>query len=146
GSLIADTFQAALTDTVDVELNGKGTNAVEENYTNAASYSNFAAYWLMLFIMLTVGNLMSEFNKPELQKRMISAPVSSTSSALQILGAQILVGIFSVLIMFFGLVALYYDRLEGMPLAHILLALIQIMAFTLAMQYEIGRASCRERV
>ena len=138
GSLNADTLQTALTDTVDVELNGKGTSAVEENYTNAASYSNFAAYWLMLFIMLTVGNLMSEFNKPELQKRMISAPVSSTSSALQILGAQALVGIFSVLIMFFGLVALYYDRLEGMPLAHILLALILIMAFTLAMQYAIN--------
>lgn len=138
GSLNAVTLQTALTDTVDVELNGKGTSAVEENYTNAASYSNFAAYWLMLFIMLTVGNLMSEFNKPELQKRMISAPVSSTSSALQILGAQTLVGIFSVLIMFFGLVALYYDRLEGMPLAHILLALILIMAFTLAMQYAIN--------
>lgn len=138
GSLDRETLQAALTDTVNVELNNDTVIDTAENYTNAASYTNFAAYWLMLFIMLSVGNLMSEYNKPELQKRIISAPVSSTSSALQVLGAQSLVGIFAVLVMFFGLIGLYYDRLDGMPLAHIFVALMLIMAFTLALQYAIN--------
>lgn len=138
GELDRETLQAALTDTVNVELNNDTVIDTDENYTNAAAYTNFAAYWLMLFIMLSVGNLMSEYNKPELQKRIISAPVSSTSSALQVLGAQSLVGIFAVLVMFFGLVGLYYDRLEGMPLAHILVALMLIMVFTLALQYAIN--------
>lgn len=138
GELDSETLQAALTDTVNVELNNDTVIGTEENYTNAASYANFAAYWLMLFIMLSVGNLMSEYNKPELQKRIISAPVSSTSSAMQVLGAQSLVGIFAVLVMFFGLIGLYYNRLEGMPLAHIFVALILIMAFTLALQYAIN--------
>lgn len=138
GSLDRETLQAALTDTVNVELNNDTVIDTDENYTNAASYTNFAAYWLMLFIMLSVGNLMSEYNKPELQKRIISAPVSSTSSALQVLGAQSLVGIFAVLVMFFGLIGLYYDRLDGMPLAHIFVALMLIMAFTLALQYAIN--------
>lgn len=138
GELDRETLQAALTDTVNVELNNDTVIDTDENYTNAAAYTNFAAYWLMLFIMLSVGNLMSEYNKPELQKRIISAPVSSTSSALQVLGAQSLVGIFAVLVMFFGLVGLYYDRLEGMPLAHIFVALMLIMVFTLALQYAIN--------
>lgn len=138
GELDKETLQTALTDTVNVELNNDTVIDTDENYTNAAAYTNFAAYWLMLFIMLSVGNLMSEYNKPELQKRIISAPVSSTSSALQILGAQSLVGIFAVLVMFFGLIGLYYDRLEGMPLAHIFVALMLIMAFTLALQYAIN--------
>lgn len=138
GELDETALQNALSDTIDVELNNSGQTGAEENYSNAVGYSNFAAYWMMLFIMLTFGNLMSEYNKPELQKRIISAPVSSTSSALQILGAQSLVGIFSVLIMFGGLVALYYNRLEGMPLAHIFVALVLIMAFTLALQYAIN--------
>lgn len=138
GSLDRETLQKALTDSVNVELNNDTVIDTDENYTDAASYANFAAYWLMLFIMLSVGNLMSEYNKPELQKRIISAPVSSTSSALQVLGAQSLVGIFAVLVMFFGLIGLYYDRLEGMPLAHIFVALMLIMAFTLALQYAIN--------
>lgn len=138
GELDRDTLQAALTDTINVELNNDTLNASDENFTNAASYANFAAYWLMLFIMLTVGNLMSEYNKPELQKRIISAPISSTSSALQILSAQSLVGFFAVLVMFFGLIGLYYNRLDGMPLAHIFVALILIMAFTLSLQYAIN--------
>lgn len=138
GSLDRETLQSALTDTVNVELNNDKVNDTDENYTNAAAYTNFAAYWLMLFIMLSVGNLMSEYNKPELQKRIIAAPVSSTSSALQVLGAQSLVGIFAVLVMFFGLIGLYYNRLEGMPLAHIFVALMLIMIFTLALQYAIN--------
>jgi ABC-2 type transporter. len=81
---------------------------------------------------------MSEYNKPELQKRIIAAPISSTSSAVQILGAQSLVGFFAVLVMFFGLVGLYYNRLDGIPLAHIFVALVLIMAFTLALQYAIN--------
>lgn len=138
GELDRDTLQTALTDTINVELNNDTLNDSDENFTNAASYANFAAYWLMLFIMLTVGNLMSEYNKPELQKRIISAPISSTSSALQILSAQSLVGFFAVLVMFFGLIGLYYNRLDGMPLAHIFVALILIMAFTLSLQYAIN--------
>lgn len=138
GELDKDKLQTALTDTVNVELNNDTMNADGENFENAAAYSNFAAYWLMLFIMLSVGNLMSEYNKPELQKRIIAAPVSSTSSAVQILGAQSLVGFFAVLVMFFGLVGLYYNRLDGIPLAHIFVALVLIMAFTLALQYAIN--------
>ena len=138
GALDKDTLQSALDNKVDVELNSDTVIASEENFENAAAYSNFAAYWLMLFIMLSVGNLMSEYNKPELQKRIIAAPVSSTSGAVQILSAQSLVGIFAVLVMFFGLIGLYYDRLEGIPLAHIFVAMVLIMAFTLALQYAIN--------
>ncbi|CEA03498.1 ABC-2 family transporter protein [Jeotgalicoccus saudimassiliensis] len=138
GSLDTETLQSALTDTVNVELNNGTVVNSGENYENAAAYTNFAAYWLMLFIMLSIGNLMSEYNKPELQKRIISAPVSSTANALQVLGAQSLVGIFAVLVMFFGLIGLYYDRLEGIPLPHIFVALILIMVFTLALQYAIN--------
>lgn len=138
GELDRNTLQTALTDTVNVELNDNTIIESEENFTDAAAYANFAAYWLMLFIMLSIGNLMSEYNKPELQKRIISAPVSSTSSAIQVLSAQSLVGFFAVLVMFFGLIGLYYNRLDGMPLAHIFVALVLIMAFTLSLQYAIN--------
>lgn len=138
GSLDAETLNSALSEGVEVSLNDDTLASSEENYNNAVGYSNFAAYWLMLFLMMTIGNLMSEYNKPELQKRIIAAPVSSTSSAIQILSSQSLVGIFAVLIMFFGLVGLYYDRLEGIPLSKIFVALMLITLFTLAMQFAIN--------
>lgn len=138
GSLDAETLNSALSEGIDVSLNDDTLASSEENYNNAVGYSNFTAYWLMLFLMMTIGNLMSEYNKPELQKRIIAAPVSSTSSAIQILASQSLVGIFAVLIMFFGLVGLYYDRLEGIPLSKIFVALMLITLFTLAMQFAIN--------
>lgn len=138
GQLDTEQLDTALNERVEVTLNDDGLASSEENYNNAAAYSNFAAYWLMLLLMLTIGNLMSEYNKPELQKRIIAAPVSSTSSAIQILSSQSLVGIFATLIMFFGLVGLYYDRLDGIPLGKILVALLLITLFTLAMQFAIN--------
>ncbi|QQD84934.1 MULTISPECIES: ABC transporter permease [Jeotgalicoccus] len=138
GQLDTEQLDTALNERVEVSLNDDGLASSEENYNNAAAYSNFAAYWLMLLLMLTIGNLMSEYNKPELQKRIIAAPVSSTSSAIQILSSQSLVGIFATLIMFFGLVGLYYDRLDGIPLGKILVALLLITLFTLAMQFAIN--------
>lgn len=138
GSLDISKLDSALTDTIEVDINSDETSGNEADYNNVAAYSNFAAYWLMLFLMLSVGNLMSEYNQSEIQKRITVSPLSSTSNAIQVFTSQFIVSFLAVLIMFSGILVLYHGHLENVPLTRIFLAMILITVFTLAMQFAIN--------
>lgn len=114
-------------------------NASEESdFEGMKFYTNYAGYIIMLMLLLFIGNIMTEFNKPELRDRVRVSPLKTVSYTTQIISAQSIMGLFSVLILFFGGIFIRWDSLDGVPLDKIFVALLLISLFTLALQFVIS--------
>src|SRR5699024_5441129 len=101
-------------------------------------YTNCAGYIIMLPLILFIGNIKTEFNIPELRDRIRVSPMKTASYTTQITSAQSIMGLFSVLILFFGGIFIRWDSLDGVPLDKIFVALLLISLFTLALQFVIS--------
>src|SRR5699024_1902359 len=93
---------------------------------------------ILLFLLIRVGNIMSEFNSPELKQRINVSPMKTSAFMSQMILSQIVVCLFVVAFMFFGALALRSGSLSGVPLGKMFAALILISALTLSIHYVIG--------
>lgn len=127
-----------LSESIDVKIHESVDVEAQSNFDYMKNYTNFAGYWIMLFLLIIVGNVMSEFNSPELKQRINVSPMKTGTFMYQMIISQIVVGLVVVAFMFFGAVALRSGELSGVPLGKMLAALILITAFTLSIHYVIG--------
>lgn len=133
-----DKITELLSDSIDVKVHESVDVKTQSNFDYMKNYINFAGYWIMLFLLIIVGNVMSEFNSPELRQRINVSPMKTSVFMSQMIASQIVVGLFVVAFMFFGAVALRSGNLSGVPLVKMLVALTLITAFTLSIHYVIG--------
>lgn len=133
-----DGVLAATNEEVDVEIADQGSATIEDSFTYLQQYTNFAGYWIMLFMLMLIGNIMAEFNRDELKNRINVSPFKTSGYSLQMIGAQSVVALFIVLVMFGGGVLIQLEQLEGLPLGKMFVALLLISLFTLSMNYCIG--------
>lgn len=123
---------------VPVNIANPEDAAEASDFEGMKFYTNFAGYIIMLLLLLFIGNIMTEFNKPELRDRVRVSPMKTVSYTTQIISAQSIMGLFSVLILFFGGIFIRWDSLDGVPLDKIFVALLLISLFTLALQFVIS--------
>ncbi|GAB3057835.1 ABC transporter permease [Salinicoccus sesuvii] len=126
------------TEGITVKLHESVDVASQSNFMSMSGFVNFAGYWIMLFLLIVVGNVMSEFNKVELRQRVNVSPMPTRSLMLQTIAAQAVIGLFLVCFMFFGGILLRLEHLENLPLGKMLVALLLITTFTLSVHYVIG--------
>lgn len=138
GELHTDAVTELLSDSIDVEIHESVDVEAQSNFEYMRNYTNFAGYWIMLFLLILVGNIMSEFNSPELKQRINVSPMKTSTFMSQMILSQIVVGLFVVAFMFFGALALRTDSLSGVPLGKMFTALLLITAFTLSVHYVIA--------
>src|SRR5699024_3620372 len=105
GELHTDDLTKLLSDSIDVEVHGSVDVEAQSNFEYMRNYTNFAGYWIMLFLLILVGNIMSEFNSPELKQRINVSPMKTSTFMSQMILSQIVVGLFVVAFMFFGALA-----------------------------------------
>lgn len=123
---------------ITVKIADPADAAEASDFEGMKFYTNFAGYIIMLLLLLFIGNIMSEFNQPELRDRVRVSPMKTISYTTQIIGAQSIMGIFSVLILFFGGIFIRWDSLSGVPLDKMFVALLLISLFTLSLQFVIS--------
>lgn len=138
GTLHPAEITELLSESIDVKIHESVDVEAQSNFDYMKNYTNFAGYWIMLFLLIIVGNVMSEFNSPELKQRINVSPMKTGTFMYQMIISQIVVGLVVVTFMFFGAVALRSGELSGVPLGKMLAALILITAFTLSIHYVIG--------
>src|SRR5699024_7788417 len=138
GELHTDDVTKLLSDSIDVDVHESVDVEAQSNFEYMRNYTNFAGYWIMLFLLILVGNIMSEFNSPELKQRINVSPMKTSTFMSQMILSQIVVGLFVVAFMFFGALALRTGSLSGVPLGKMFAALILITALTLSIHYVIG--------
>src|SRR5699024_5852311 len=68
GELHTDDVTKLLSDSIDVDVHESVDVEAQSNFEYMRNYTNFAGYWIMLFLLILVGNIMSEFNSPELKQ------------------------------------------------------------------------------
>ncbi|MFC3418903.1 ABC transporter permease [Salinicoccus hispanicus] len=138
GTVNIEEMNTLLADGISVEMHESVDVASQNNFVYMSAFINFAGYWIMLFLLIIVGNVMSEFNTTELRQRIDVSPMQTRALMLQMITAQAIIGLFVVCFMFFGGILLRSDELEGVPLGKMFIALILITSFTLAIHYVIG--------
>lgn len=131
-------MNALLTEGIAVELHDSVDVASQTNFMSMSGFVNFAGYWIMLFLLIIVGNVMSEFNKTELRQRINVSPMQTRKLMIQTIAAQAVIGLFVVCFMLSGGIMLRLGHLEGLPLGKMFVALLLITTFTLAVHYVIG--------
>src|SRR5699024_2739921 len=102
GELHTDDVTKLLSDSIDVDVHESVDVEAQSNFEYMRNYTNFAGYWIMLFLLILVGNIMSEFNSPELKQRINVSPMKTSTFMSQMILSQIVVGLFVVAFMFFG--------------------------------------------
>lgn len=138
GAIHPDEIKALLSDSIDVDIHESVNIEAQSNFEYMKNYTSFAGYWIMLFLLIIVGNVMSEFNSPELKQRINVSPMKTSAFMSQMIASQIVVGLFVVAFMFFGAVLIRAGHLTGVPLTKMLVALVLITAFTLSIHYVIS--------
>ncbi len=138
GTLHPDDVTELLSDSIDVKIHESVDVEAQSNFDYMRNYTNFAGYWIMLFLLIIVGNVMSEFNAEKLKQRVNVSPMKTSAFMIQMILSQIVVGLFVVAFMFFGALLLRAGDLSGVPVGKMLIALVLITAFTLAIHYVIG--------
>lgn len=123
---------------VTVEIANPETASVQDSFQYMQIFTNFAGYWIMLFMLMLIGNVMTEFNQPELKKRINVSPYKTSSYSFQMISAQSVIALFIVIVMFGGGLLIRTDSLENIPLGKMFVALILISIFTLSLHYVIG--------
>lgn len=114
-------------------------NATEESdFEGMKFYTNYAGYIIMLLLLMFIGNIMTEFNEPNLRNRARVSPLKTISYTTQIISAQSIMAVFAVLILFFGGIFIRWDSLDGVPLDKMFVALILISLFTLSLQFVVS--------
>src|SRR5699024_7081940 len=120
GELHTDDVTKLLSDSIDVDVHESVDVEAQSNFEYMRNYTNFAGYWIMLFLLILVGNIMSEFNSPELKQRINVSPMKTSTFMSQMILSQIVVGLFVVAFMFFGALPLRTGSLSGVPLGKML--------------------------
>ena len=138
GSVNPEETLSTLSDRITVDIANPESAAEASDFEGMKFYTNYAGYIIMLLLLLFIGNIMTEFNKPELRNRVSVSPLKTVSYTVQIISAQSIMAIFAVLIMFFGGIFIRWNSLEGVPLDKIFVALLLISIFTLALQFVIS--------
>lgn len=123
---------------IDVEIADPESVTTEDNFQYMKHFTNYAGYFIMLFMLMLIGNVMSEFNQPELRKRINVSPYKTSSYSLQMMSAQGVIALFIIIVMFVGGILIHVDNLEGIPLGKMFTALILISTFTLALHYVVA--------
>lgn len=123
---------------VTVEIANPETASVQDSFQYMQIFTNFAGYWIMLFMLMLIGNVMTEFNQPELKKRINVSPYKTSSYSFQMILAQSVTALFIVVVMFGGGMLIHNDHLGNIPLGKMFVALVLISIFTLALHYVIG--------
>ncbi|TVT27292.1 ABC transporter permease [Salinicoccus cyprini] len=131
-------MNALLADGVPVELHESVDVASQNNFSYMSTFISFAGYWIMLFLLIIVGNVMSEFNTTELRQRIDVSPMPTRTLMVQMISAQTVIGLFVVCFMLYGGIMLRAGHLEGIPLVKMFVALVLITSFTLSIHYVIG--------
>src|SRR5699024_12458191 len=126
-----------ISDSIDVDVHESVNVEAQSNFEYMSNYTNFAGYWIMRFMLILVGNIMSECNSPELKQRINVSPMKTSTFMSQMILSQIVVGLYVVAFMFFGALALRTVSLSGVPLGKMFAALILITALTLSIHYVI---------
>ncbi|WP_020007294.1 ABC transporter permease [Salinicoccus albus] len=138
GNMDTAMINEILSEDVDVQMHESVDVESENNFSYMYNFVNFAGYWSMLFLLMIVGNVMAEFNAPELRQRISSSPMTTRTFMVQMNAAQIVVGLFISGFMFLGGILLRVGHLEGIPLGKMAVALILITAFILSIHYVVG--------
>jgi ABC-2 type transport system permease protein len=138
GSVDTEHIIDVMTQEIDVQIADPSQASEQDNFQYMKMFTNFAGYWIMLFMLMLIGNIMTEFNKPELKQRVNVSPYKTSSYSLQLISAQGVVAVFIVLVMFLGGIFIQADNLEGIPLGKMFVAMLLISLFTLALHYVIG--------
>lgn len=138
GTVDTENTLSTLEHGVPVNIANPEDAAEASDFEGMKFYTNSAGYIIMLLLLLFIGNIMTEFNKPELRDRVRVSPMKTVSYTTQIISAQSIMGLFSVLILFFGGIFIRWDSLDGVPLDKIFVALLLISLFTLALQFVIS--------
>src|SRR5699024_1653741 len=102
GNMDTAMINEILSEDVDVQLHESVDVESESNFSYMYNFVNFAGYWVMLFLLMLVGNVMAEFNAPELKQRISGSPMTTRSFMVQMIAAQIVVGLFISGFMFLG--------------------------------------------
>lgn len=131
---------------IDVEIADPDSLSTQDSFQYMQTFTNFAGYWIMLFMLMLIGNVMTEFNQPELKKRIHVSPYKTSSYTLQMISAQGVIALFVVLVMFFGGIFIRSDHLSDVPLGKMFTAMVLISIFTLALHYVIGAVTTNKYI
>lgn len=138
GNIDTVKINEVLSEDINVEMHESVDVESESNFSYMYNFVSFAGYWIMLFLLMIVGNVMAEFNSSELKQRINGSPLTTRSFMIQMIAAQIVVALFISGFMFLGGILLRAGHMEGVPLGKMAVALILITAFILSMHYVIG--------
>lgn len=138
GTVDTENTLSTLQSGITVNIANPENAAEASDFEGMKFYTNYAGYIIMLLLLLFIGNIMTEFNKPELRDRVRVSPLKTVSYTTQIISAQGIMAVFAVLIMFFGGIFIRWGSLDGVPLDKMFVALILISLFTLSLQFVIS--------